>query len=179
MKEINFDVDLTTGELYRFSMRHTYCSPSGIVGLFISLGSWLLCAIRYQVLDRTAIIALIITGFLFTVVQPVMLYSKAKAQKKRNEDINAALHYRLDETGILVSQGEQEAEIKWYEIRKRVRTGSAVYLYMSPVRAFIFPKAQLGEEYEPACAMIEEYMKAYRDYEPTQEDEQDGQGDNE
>lgn len=178
MKEINFDVDLTTGELYRFSMRHTYFSASGVVGLFISLGSWVLVAMRYRVLDRTAIIALIITGFLFTVVQPIMLYSKAKAQKKRNEDINAALHYRLDETGISVSQGEQEAAIKWYEIRKRVKTGSAMYLYMSSVRAFIFPKAQLGENYESACAMVEKYMKEYKDYDPAQEDEQDEQGDN-
>ncbi|MCH5268408.1 MAG: YcxB family protein [Lachnospiraceae bacterium] len=179
MKEINFDVDLTTGELYRFSMRHTYCSASGIVGLFISLGSWGLCALRYRVLDRTAIMALIFTGFLFTVIQPVMLYSKAKAQKKRNEDINSALHYRLHETGISVSQGEQEVLVKWYEIRKRIKTGSALYLYMSPVRAFIFPKAQLGAEYEPACAMIEEYMEKFKDYEPAQEEEQNEQGDNE
>ena len=54
MKELEFNIDLTTGELYRFSMRHTYCSVSGAVGVLISLGSWVICATRYQTLDRTA-----------------------------------------------------------------------------------------------------------------------------
>lgn len=44
MKELEFNIDLTTGELYRFSMRHTYCSVSGAVGVLISLGSWVICA---------------------------------------------------------------------------------------------------------------------------------------
>ena len=49
MKELEFNIDLTTGELYRFSMRHTYCSVSGAVGVLISLGSWVICAARYQI----------------------------------------------------------------------------------------------------------------------------------
>ena len=179
MKKIDFNVDLTTKELYCFSMRHTYFSVSGVLGLFISLGSWVMCVVRYRELEPAAIGALIIIGFLFTVVQPLMLYSKASAQKKRSEDINAALHYCMDEEGITVSQGQQEAVIKWYEIRKRVQTASAVYLYMSPVRAFIFPKAQLGAQYEDACQMIAERMEAYKDYEPEQEEERNEQSDGE
>lgn len=165
MKDIEFDVDLTVPDLYVFSMRHTYFSISGVFGLVISIGSLLLCALRYSVMDRTALVALLIIGVLFTVVQPLMIYSKAVAQRKQNKDINAPLHYSLGEEGINVSQGEQTAFVHWYDVRKMVQTSKAVYLYMSPVRAFIFPKAQCGEQFGEMADMIQKMLEKYKDYE--------------
>lgn len=173
MKEISFDVDLGVGDLYAFMMRHTYSGTSGIFGVIISLGSICICAFKYKELDRTAIAALIIIGLIFTVIQPVMLYSKAKAQVKRNENINAKLHYEIREEGITVTQGEQSAEVKWYEIRKKVITAKAIYLYMSPVRAFIFPKHQCGNVFDETVSVIEKQMDKYKNYEP-EEAEKDG-----
>lgn len=169
MKEIQFDVDLTVSELYAFSIRHTYCSISGVVGLLISIGSLVICALRYKVLDRTTVLALIIIGLLFTVVQPVMLYSKAHTQRRRNKDINALLHYCLSEEGIHVSQGEQEVMVPWYEVRKMVQTGKAVYLYMSPVRAFIFPQSQCGDQFAEMVDLIRAMLERYKDYDPAEE----------
>lgn len=102
-----------------------------------------------------------------------MLYQKAWKQKKQNEAINAVLHYCISEDGIIVSQGQQEAKVHWYEIRKTVKTKSALYLYMSQVRAFIFPKEQLADCYDEVCALVEERRAAYKDYEPTQEEQID------
>ncbi len=169
MKEIQFDVDLTVPELYKFSIRHTYLSVSGVVGLLISIGSLVICALRYAVLDRTTVIALVIIGLLFTVVQPIMLYSKAHTQRRRNQDINAPLHYCLGEEGIHVSQGEQQVLVHWYEVRKMVQTGTAVYLYMSPVRAFIFPKSQCGDRFAEMINMIRTMMERYKDYDPEED----------
>lgn len=166
MKEIEFDVKLTGKELYAFSMRHTYAGISGIFGLLISLGSWIICALKFSTLDTAARIALIIIGCLFTIVQPVMLYSKARAQIRQNKNINASLHYCLTEEGIFVSQGEQEVFVKWYEIRRKVIASKAVYLYMSPVRAFIFPEEQCGEQYPEICRVITQQMEKYKDYDP-------------
>ena len=72
MREIDFDVDLDTNDLYSFMLRHTYSGISGIFGVIISLGSLVICALKYKELDRTAIAALIIIGLIFTVIQPVM-----------------------------------------------------------------------------------------------------------
>lgn len=165
MKEIEFDVDLSVSDLYVFSMRHTYFSISGVFGLVISIGSLVLCALRYSVMDRTALIALLIIGSLFTVVQPLMLYSKAMTQRKQNKDINAPLHYSLGEEGIGVSQGEQTAFVHWYDVRKIVQTSKAIYLYMSPVRAFIFPKEQCGEQFGEMADRIKMMLEKYKDYE--------------
>lgn len=170
MKEIHLDVDLKVPELYAFSIRHTYCSLSGVTGLLISIGSLVLCALRYPVLDRMTVVALIIIGLLFTVVQPVMLYSKACTQRRRNEDINAPLHFCIGEKGIDVTQGEQQAFVHWYEVRKMVQTKKAVYLYMSPVRAFIFPKAQCGNQFAEMTEIIRKMLEQYKDYEPPEKD---------
>ena len=163
MKEIEFDVELTAGELYAFLMRHTYTGISGIFGLIISIGSLLICGVRFSSLDNTARIALIIIGCLFTIVQPIMLYSKAKAQVRLNKNINASLHYRVSGEGITVTQGEQEAFVKWQEVRKKVTTSKAVYLYMSPTRAFIFPQRQCQEEYDRLCRTITQQMEKQKE----------------
>ena len=90
MKDIEFDVELTAKDLYRFSMRHTYSGVSGIFGVVISLACWIILAVRFGALDTTAKLALFIIGCLFTIVQPVMLYGKSAAQAKQNKDINAS-----------------------------------------------------------------------------------------
>jgi hypothetical protein len=102
-----------------------------------------------------------------------MLYTKARAQVRQNKNINALLHYVLTEEGIVVSQGEQEAAVKWYDVRKKVETGKAVYLYMSPVRAFIFPASQCGGQYQEICRVIDRQMEKYRDYNPDEAGQED------
>lgn len=166
MEDIRFQVDLSVSELYAFSMRHTYCSASGVFGLLLSFGCLAACAVRYEVLDGSAKLALIIIGLLFTVVQPIMLYGKAFMQRLRNQDINAPLQYCVGEEGIEVSQGEQQVQIPWYDVRKMVQSKNAVYLYMSPVRAFIFPRKQCGARYEELLTLIRNMLEKYKDYEP-------------
>ena len=164
MNEIEFDVELTVRELYGFSMRHTYTAISGVFGLIISIGSWIICAIRFGELDQSARIALLIIGCLFTIIQPIMLYSKARAQIRRNKNINARMHYMLDEEGICVSMGEQEAEVKWQDVRKKVQAKHSIYLYMSPIRAFIFPESQCDGQFARIDEMIDKQMDKYKDY---------------
>ena len=170
MEEIRFQVDLSVSELYVFSMRHTYFSASGVFGLLLSFGSLAACALRYESLDGTTKMALIIIGLLFTVVQPIMLYGKAFMQRLRNKDINAPLQYCVGEEGIVVSQGEQQVRVPWYDVRKMVQSRNAVYLYMSPVRAFIFPRKQCGKRYEEMITLIRTMLEKYKDYEPTEEE---------
>lgn len=169
MKEIDFDVTLRTGELFSFTMRHTYYSVSGVFSLLISFGSLFICLTTFQKFSTTTSMVLLFIAALFTIIQPVMLYVKCKVQIKKSENINTALHYVLSEEGISICQGEQEAQIKWYEIRKAVYAKKGLYLYMSPVRAFIFPKEQCGEKYHEICSLVKQQIKKYENYVPEEE----------
>lgn len=171
MDKIEFDVELQLGELYRFTMRHTYHSISGIFSLCISIGSLLVCVCNLTRFTTSTLLALLVIGLLFTVVQPLMLLTKCAAQIKQNKNINAPLHYTISQEGVQVSQGEQVVLVKWYEIRKSVFTKKGIYLYMSPVRAFIFPRKQCEESFEPMEKLIREQMEKYKDYIPPEEEE--------
>lgn len=136
----------------------------------------MICAVRFEYLDKTAVMALIIIGLIFPVVQPIMLWSKAKAQVRKNKSINDTLHYTINDDGIIVSQGEQEARVKWYEIRKTVVVKDAIYVYMSPVRAFIFTKKQCGKDFQELVRNVQEKVKQYRDYEPDESETEEENG---
>lgn len=164
MKEIDFDVTLRVKDLFVFTMRHTYLSISGVFSLFISFGSLFICLWNLKQFGTTTIMALLFVALLFTVVQPLMLYAKCRVQIKKSDSINQALHYTLAEEGITVRQAEQEAEVKWYDVRKVIRAKNGLYLYMSPVRAFIFPKEQCAEQYEAIYSAVQEQVEKYKDY---------------
>lgn len=170
MQEIEFRIKLQTKDLYRFTMRHTYVSISGVFSLLISFGCLGICLGSFQKLALSTIAVLLMVAALFTVIQPGMLYVKCMSQIKRSRDIKDALVYVLTEDGITVRQGEDEAQVKWYQIRKVVNAGRGIYVYMSPVRAFIFPREQCGEQYGQIQAMIGEMVKKYKDYIPPEEE---------
>lgn len=166
MKQIAFKVDLKINDLYAFTMRHTYCSISGIFSLFISFGSLIACAVMFSDLSNSTRIVLVVVGLLFTVIQPAMLYLKCMKQIKMNQSINAPLQYILSDDGICVCQKENSVEVKWHEIRKVVHAKKGLYLYMSPVRAFIFPADQCGKDYEAIQFMVADQVAKYKDYMP-------------
>ena len=170
MQEIEFHIKLQIKDLYRFTMRHTYVSISGVFSLLISFGCLGICLANLQKFAPSTTAVLLMVAALFTIIQPGMLYVKCMSQIKRSKDIKDALVYILTEDGITVRQGEEEARVKWYQIRKVVNAGSGIYVYMSPVRAFIFPREQCGEQYGQIQAMIGEMVKKYKDYIPPEEE---------
>lgn len=174
MKQINFKVDLKIKDLYAFTMRHTYHSASGIFGVIISIASLISCVAMFSKLTVSTRIALIFVGLLFTVIQPAVLYLKCKRQIKMNRSINAPLEYVLSDDGICVCQKDESVEVKWHEIRKVIVGKCGLYLYMSPVRAFIFPEDQCGREYEAIKAMVKRQMEKYKDYVPEEDEMMDG-----
>ena len=175
MQEIEFNVKLQTKDLYRFTMRHTYVSIGGIFSLLVSFGCLGICVVNFRQLVPSTIGVLLLVAALFTVIQPVMLYVKCAGQIKRSKDIKDELSYVLSEDGITVRQGEEEAQIKWYHVRKAVYTAKGIYVYMSPVRAFIFPQESCGEQYGEIQHMIQEMVRKYKDYIPEEEEIQEGQ----
>lgn len=179
MKSYEFDVDLQLDDLYRYTMRHTYFQLSGVFGILISVGSLVLCFLNRRIYSSSTIFVLIFVGLLFTVIQPVMLYSKCKMQIKKNKGINAPLHYTLSEQGIEIEQQDQSAEVKWYDVRKVVKARAGLYIYMSPARAFIFPKKQCGQEYEEIASMVAAQVKKYRDFVPEENEEEKAQAEEE
>ncbi|MBR1742355.1 MAG: YcxB family protein [Lachnospiraceae bacterium] len=169
MRKMNFSIKLKAKDLYIYTLHHTYFSFSGVFSLLISLGSFLFFLLNLGKVETSTLFVLLLVALLFPVIQPILLYFKCRKQVRKSKDINDVLSYTLTEDKIEIRQGENSVEVPWYEIRKAVYLKSAIYLYMSPVRAFIFPKDECGGQFADIVQLVKEGMERYKDYEPEPE----------
>lgn len=155
---IKFSVKMTEQYMYDFLMHHTYTHMSGILGVIVGvlgLGMGIDGLIKGDT-AATAIGFVIAIAFLFST--PGTTKSKARMQVKQTGMFQKPLDYELNDTGIIVRQGDQEAVNEWGEFTKVVSTRKSIVLYTSRVRAIIFPKECMGDQYEEILQMIRTHI---------------------
>ena len=144
MENISFDVKVSKKELANFMLYHNYHSMQGILGLVISLGALVLLVLKYDTLEIAQFAILAALVLVFTVISPIILIRKAAAQEKRNKSFERPITYELREDGFSLIQGEERVDLEWRNVYKIVDTGKSLVLYISTVRAFIWPKKQIS-----------------------------------
>lgn len=132
-------------DMRHFMFHHTYTSFSGWFGVLLSVIALAMLIIGWKQYGIIHIVALGFLALLFTVVQPVQIVLRAKKQIKAQDMFHDTLIYNLCEEGILVRQNEQYVNVIWEDIGKVVSTKRAMFIYTSPVRAFILPFDQIGD----------------------------------
>ena len=145
-KKISFSVQMTTTELYRFKLYHAYHKFSGILGVILSIVSVFVLLTSFVKLTEQTRAVLILVAVWFILFEPVKFYVHARGQVKRNKVYKELLNYAIDETGISISQDEQQQMVEWKQLFKIVETKKQFLVYSGPMYAFIFPKSQMGEE---------------------------------
>ena len=146
--KIKISVQLKVSEMYNFLMHHTYFSFMGYVGILISLCAWAAAIYTWGKMPLFNVVLLIMAGLMFTVIQPVMLYLKAKTQILKNPMFAKPIDYEFSNEGILISQGEDSNALKWNEVTKITSTSKSVLIYLAKTRAFIITKEALGSQFE-------------------------------
>ncbi len=145
MEKISFDIKVTQKELANFMIYHNYHSMQGIIGLIISFGALAILILRWNTLDAAQYAILALLVLMFTVLTPIVLVRKASAQAKRNKSFEKPITYELGEEGFSLIQGEERVDLEWRNVYKIVDTGKCLVLYISTVRAFIWPKTQIAD----------------------------------
>jgi hypothetical protein len=158
-KTIELHVKIRTKELFSFLLHHTYTSISGLFGLAVSLISLGILATGYAKGDDFRTIVLLVLGLLFTVINPVMLFGKAKKQALTNPLYKKELVYRLDEKGITLVLEEASETVPWENIRKWKKTGKIEILYTSPIHAVLLPFASMEGKRSEVEALLQERLK--------------------
>lgn len=145
--EIKLKVTLTPKTMFDFMMKHTYASISGYIGILISACALIGFVMSVTSDDITVMykLALLFTALLFTVIQPLNLYTRSKRQVEQNEDINKPMEYRFNESDIKVSQGEESVVYEWNQVYKVTSSKMSIFLYTGKFRAFILPRDAFEE----------------------------------
>lgn len=151
---VKFKVKMTEEYMYDFMMYHNYTHPSGILGAVVGVAAAGLAVRSLIVGDNQTAMLGILFAILFLVVTPKTTRSRAKMQVEKTKMFQEPLEYELNEHGITVRQGELEATNPWDEFAKVVCTRKSLILYITRVRALIFPKACMGEQYEAVVDAI-------------------------
>lgn len=157
MEDIQVDSQISKKELFRFLMYHNYHRIIGIVGIIFSIACLGGAVWTFGSVKVTSTVLLLLLGALFTIYQPLMLYRKAVVQS-RHPVFSKAAHYLFDETGITVSQGENNAFIAWNDVWKVVGRKQEIYIFVDPVRANIISKSQAGERARQIMNVAKEHM---------------------
>lgn len=155
---ISVDIKIGTGDMFYFFIRHNYFCLSGIIGLCISFGAFFLFIIRFQQYEMPAKCLLIVISLLFTVVQPLQLLLKAANQIKRTPMFQEPIQYTFRSDGLELSQKDQNGVIPWEQIMKIIDTNSHMIIYITRMRAYIFPKNQM-HDLEKIKEIIYKYCK--------------------
>ncbi len=151
MNRIEFDIKVTSGDLYDYMLRHTYHTAQGLLGSCVGALAMMLSLNNGQPLY-------FILGLVVVLYIPWTLFIKSGQQAKMNPAFKESLHYTLDDKGIHVSQGEAEECQEWQHMHKAVSTGRSIIVYTNKRNACIFPRKQLGDHVEQVIAHISSHM---------------------
>ena len=155
---VKFEVKMTDKIMYDFMLYHTYTHMSGLLGAIIGVISVGLGIKFIAAGDTVSAMPAFIFAILFLIVTPVSLKGRAKTQVQKAKMFQKPLEYEMTEEGVTVRQDDLEATNKWDEFAKAVSTNQAIILYVTRVRALIFPKESMGDQYEAAVKMISTHM---------------------
>lgn len=152
-KEVLFelDVQMTTGILYDYLLKHTYSGLQGILATIIG-------GLFIMNFAAGGSVLYLIAGIVVILYIPGSLYLSAKRQMLLTEAFKKPLHYRFYEEGIEVSQDEVVELQQWETMQKAVSTGKSIIVYTSKVKAAIFPRKDMGEQTTRVIEIISTHM---------------------
>lgn len=143
-----FDVKLTTGDLYRFLMHNTYRKIIGIVWLVFSAAVIVVVVLTWGQIQLLQSILLLVLASLYTIINPIMLLFRAHRQIKNTPSFRKPLHYVVDEEGITVSQDDACETTPWSNMWKAVKYGNQYVVYVTNIRVFNIPIRCLQDQTE-------------------------------
>lgn len=160
--QIEFDVNLTEQDMYRFSMYHNYTGFQGIFSILIAIAAFAAAIITRGEVSSTYTVLYVVFGIAFLVYVPFSLKLSTKRQFKLSEQLRNTLHYTVGEEGVTVSQNGESAALPWKQVYKITATKHNVLIYSTRVNAYIIPRSALGDQYETLKEIAKRNLEKYR-----------------
>lgn len=160
---MKFHTQLTAKDIFKFSLAYTYLGIPGILpALIVLTGIYLLVTGLIRGNAPSNVLFGIIVIVLFVIINPVMLYIKAKKQAVENPVYKVKTYYTIGEDGIFVEVGEESALIQWDRVLRIKHFMGLNVLYTGPKQAFVFPDDALGSERDKMTELMKEKIRKAR-----------------
>ena len=159
-KCLEFSTNVGPEDMFSFLMFYNYRSFGGVLGVIISLfsGIWLLT--HFNSLDMIAKVILFILFLLYTVINPLMIKSRASKQIRSSEVFGKPMDYTMGSKGFFISQeGRELIRVTWDNVYRVKDTGKCIIIYLNRIHAYIIPKNQVQGKQSDIVSMMTSYTK--------------------
>ncbi len=154
---MKFEVKLTVKELWQFSMYHANGGATGLFNLIFTVAALFLLIFRWGSLTPAYRLLLFACVLIFTVLQPLLLYSKVRKQAK-TPAMAEPMYLTFEEEGLKVEQNGQEAAFAWEQMGRMDKKPTLIVLYMDRIHAYLLPRKLLGDQEEDFFAMVKNHL---------------------
>lgn len=146
MDKISFSVQMKTSYMFRFLYVNSYSGARGIVNYSISLAG--LLALIFDIPDDLpAKVVCIIIACMFTIIDPLILFTKGLQQVKLNPVFKQPINYTFSVENFTVGQNGENAEAPWDMVLLAKETRGLFILFTPNKNAIILPKSSMeGQE---------------------------------
>ncbi len=144
MGEVKFSVQIKVKDMFVFLMHHSYHGISLVIDAAITAGAIALLVTGEGQNSPASTVVLVVLALLFPVMNPLLLYRRAKKQVTKNEVFRKPLCYVLTDEGITMSQGEVTQSFAWADVYRIREYKSLFAVYTGRVYACIWPKRELA-----------------------------------
>lgn len=159
---VEFDTTITEKDMYQFNLYHAYHGFQGIAATLVGVWVLVMAAVTFGKVEIMYTLLYLVFGVVFLVYVPVSLNLRSKQQIRSSEILKQALHYKIDDTGVHVSQGEETADLEWKQIYKMAATKNSLLIYSNRVNAYVIPRKAIGEQYEKVVGLAVNHLESYR-----------------
>ena len=161
--KVVLDIKLDAKDLFKFNMMQAYRGMQGALSVILPILVFAYAVTSYGTVSIGSTLVYIGLGIMFLVYVPVSLWLRVnKTVKDENNALSKSIHYEFEEETIRVSVGEESVEFKWENIFQMKTSGNLLLLYTNRINAYIFPLAQVGNQYEALSKLAHYKVEKYR-----------------
>ena len=135
----------TARDLWQLSMYYIYGSLAGLLNIIFTVAAFALGFSRWDQAQGIVRCLIVLGCCLFTVIQPLMIYAKAK---KQAAGITQDTQVSIDDNGLYIRVGDDTSQLPWKSVKRISRKPAMIIIFSDTTHGFIFTNRVLGNEKE-------------------------------
>lgn len=135
----------TARDLWQLSMYYIYGSLAGLCNIIFTVAAFALGFSRWDQAQGFVRCLIVLGCCLFTVIQPLMIYAKAK---KQAAGITQDTQVSIDDNGLYIRVGDDTSQLPWKSVKRISRKPAMIIIFSDTTHGFIFTNRVLGNEKE-------------------------------
>ena len=154
---LEFEIKMTTKDLYKYNIRNAYTSMQGILSIICSALVVFVFIWKFDSLTTLYKALFVVLAIAFLAYIPISLYIRSKQIVSTTDVFKEPLTFIFGEEAINlkspVATEDDETILPWADIYKVVKTNSLILIYTNRVSAYIIPREQIADKDEQIAAL--------------------------